>query len=136
MSKTLVGRVEELALVVQPLDRIVERLLDGAVSAPAVGPVVVPRQPDERPLERVEVRERGRVQAVAAGAVATGLQVAVVHREGDLAPVDVGEQVRVLGAAKRAVRHVPEQTNRVRLRAATLTGRGRAGSGCDPDDSG
>src|SRR5262249_24657930 len=132
VAKTLRGRVEELALKVQPLDRVVIRRLRSAVTAPAVGPVVVARQPDQRSLERVEVRERGGVEAVVARAVAAGLQVAVEDGEGDMAVVDIGQQVGILRPAERAVRHVTEQADRVARRATALAGRGWRGPGGGP----
>src|SRR5207248_10025544 len=49
-------------------------------------------------FECVEARDCGRVQAVAAGAVAACLQIAVEDREGDLRAVDVVQQARILRA--------------------------------------
>lgn len=115
LAEALAGRVEQMALEVQPLDRVVIWGLRRAVAPPAVGPVVVPGDPDHRPLELVEVRQRGRVQAVVARPVASGLQVAVEDRKRDVALVDVREQVRVLRAAECAIRHVTEQADCVIL---------------------
>ena len=108
----IAGR-EQQPLVIEALERI--RVAGaGSVAPPAVGPVVVAGNPHQRPLERVEPRERGRVEIlVGAGAVATGLHVAVEGREGDVVRVDVGEQGRVLGLAERVVGHVSEQADRV-----------------------
>jgi hypothetical protein len=84
LAEALVRRREQLTLVRKTLERVVTAG-PWTVATPAVRPVVVARQPDERTLERVEPGDRGGVQAVCARPVAAGLQIAVEDGERGIA---------------------------------------------------
>src|SRR6266571_5615379 len=123
-AEALVGRVEHLPLVVQPLQRV-EAAGTRAVAAPAVGPVVVAGYHHDRLVQGVEPVPGLTVERVGAGAVAAGLEVAVEDRELDGRVVDVRQQAGVLDAARGAVGHVAEERDRVGVAAVAMVVRRR-----------
>jgi hypothetical protein len=87
-TERLVGREEELTLVIEALARV-EVAVRRSV---AVGPVVIAGREHRRALERVEPAECSLVKGVIARTAGSLLQVAVVYREHELLLVHIVDQ--------------------------------------------